>query len=286
MKTYDYCRAFRYRVTVKPKIPPMRNFHYFCLFFILLAGSCSTDAMDDNPAGNASENGTPDGAPGYLGAVGEAAADLLSGETFGGLSLQLLYVEGMRPTQATVDNFQDFLRERLNKPDGISLTLQEIASPGQEVYTTQDIRELEDEVRTLFSTTDNLAVCGIFLDGSYEGNTESGSVLGIAYRNTSFVVFGETIREFSGQPLAPSTAVLETTVVNHEFGHLLGLVNAGTPLQSQHQDTEHGRHCTAEDCLMYWTAETGEGLVNMISGGNVPSLDAACLQDLQANGGR
>ena len=263
----------------------MYKFPYFCLFLFVLATSCSTDAMDTDPGGG-TENGSPDGATGYRGAVGASAADLLSGENFGGLSLQLLYVEGVRPTQATVDNFQDFLEERLNKPDGITVTLQEIASPGQEVYSTQDIRELEDERRTLFSTSDNLAVCGIFLDGSYEGNTESGSVLGIAYRNTSFVVFGETIREFSGQPLSPSTAVLETTVVNHEFGHLLGLVNAGTPLQSQHQDTENGRHCTAEDCLMYWTAETGEGLVNMISGGAVPTLDAACLQDLQANGGR
>jgi hypothetical protein len=37
---------------------------------------------------------------------------------------------------------------------------------------------------------------------------------------------------------------------------------------------------------MFWTAETGEGLLNMISGGNVPSLDAECLADLQANGGK
>ena len=86
--------------------------------------------------------------------------------------------------------------------------------------------------------------------------------------------------------MAPSLEVLETTVVNHEFGHLLGLVNAGSPLQSDHQDTEHGKHCTEQDCLMYYTAETGEGIINMLSGGSVPSLDAQCIADLQANGGK
>ena len=110
--------------------------------------------------------------------------------------------------------------------------------------------------------------------------------MGVAYRNTSFVVFEETVQRFSGQPLAPSTTVLETTVLNHEFGHLLGLVNAGTTPQTDHQDVEHGRHCTTEDCLMFWTAETGEGLLNSISGGVIPSLDPLCIQDLQANGGK
>jgi len=37
---------------------------------------------------------------------------------------------------------------------------------------------------------------------------------------------------------------------------------------------------------MYWTAETGQGIINMISGGTVPILDSACLADLQSNGGK
>ncbi|MBC2838124.1 membrane metalloprotease [Robiginitalea sp. SC105] len=259
----------------------MRHLFIVFAFLTLFAASCSTDAMNDNSLAEAAGE-----LPGYRGEVGESAADLLRGDAFGGLTLQLLYTPGLRPSDQTIQNFQAFLLDRLNKPDGITLTIQEIGSPGQEVYSTQDVRDLEDTVRTLFTTEGNLVVCGIFLDGSFEGNTENGSVLGIAYRNTSFVIFGETLREFSGQPLAPSTAVLESTVLNHEFGHLLGLVNGGTPMQDAHQDTEHGRHCTSEDCLMYWTAETGEGLLNRISGGTIPSLDAACIQDLRANGGK
>ncbi|WP_237685906.1 membrane metalloprotease [Flagellimonas profundi] len=218
--------------------------------------------------------------------VGDSAADLLDGSRFPALHLEIFYVEGLKPSATTLDNFESFLMERLHKPDGVTIALTEISSPGQAVYSITDIRNLEDDIRTAYNQEGILKVFGLFIDGEYSENTENGSVLGVAYRNTSFVIFADTIREFSGQPLAPSTAVLETTVLDHEFGHLLGLVNAGTPLQSAHQDEPHGRHCTTEDCLMYWTAETGEGLINMISGGTIPGLDAACLADLQANGGK
>ncbi|MEC3963950.1 membrane metalloprotease [Flagellimonas halotolerans] len=218
--------------------------------------------------------------------VGESASDLLDDVNYDELHIEIQYVQGLEPSASTLDHFENFLVERLRKSGGITIELVEIPSPGQDTYSIADVRNLEDDMRTAYNQGSTLKVFGLFLDGAYSENSENGSVLGIAYRNTSFVIFAETIREFSGQPLAPSTTVLESTVLDHEFGHLLGLVNAGTPLQSAHQDTEHGRHCTAEDCLMFWTAETGEGLVNMISGGDIPELDAACLADLQANGGR
>ena len=256
---------------------------YVSLWAGILFFGCSTDqesnGMDNDPFGTAdvSQNRKT---------LGDSARDLLEGTNFTELFLEIFYVEGLKPSATTLDNFESFLSERLNKPDGISMELKEIPSPGQAIYSIADIRGLEDEIRTAYNQDGIIRVFGLFLDGEYSENTENGSVLGVAYRNTSFVLFEETIKGFSGRPLAPSTTVLETTVLDHEFGHLLGLVNAGTPLQSAHQDEPHGRHCTTEDCLMYWTAETGEGLINMISGGTIPELDAACLADLQANGGK
>jgi len=218
--------------------------------------------------------------------VGDSGADFLGDDNFKELFIEVYYVSGLKPDASTLESFKSFLTQRLNKPQGIAIALTAISSPGQDIYTIMDIKNLEDDIRTAYNQDGVLKVFGLFLDGEYSENTENGSVLGVAYRNTSFVIFAETIRKFSGQPLGPSTSVLETTVMNHEFGHLLGLVNAGTPLQSQHQDEVHGRHCSTEDCLMYWTSETGEGLVNMISGGIIPDLDTACLDDLQANGGK
>ena len=262
----------------------MKDFKYLLLLFAMLF-SCSKDhenitIIDDN-----GDTQTIDPTTNRK-SVGDSANDLLSGQNSDTLVLELFYVTGLKPTENTVANFQSFLESRLNKSGGIIMKLKEIQSPGQTVYTLTDIRDLEDTIRTAYNSENKVAVSGLFIDGEYSENTENGSVLGVAYRNTSFVIFEETVQSFSGQPLAPSTTVLETTVLNHEFGHLLGMVNAGSPMQSNHQDTDHGRHCAQEDCLMYWTAETGEGLLNSISGGTIPSFDSQCLADLQANGGK
>ena len=72
----------------------------------------------------------------------------------------------------------------------------------------------------------------------------------------------------------------------HEFGHILGLTNLGSDLQSNHEDASHPKHCNVESCLMFWAAETGSGIGNMISNGSAPQLDAQCIADLQANGGK
>lgn len=281
---YNDCSVFRYN-TMETVTTMIRKGRYALLglLLIVLIFGCSSDETS---------SGTGQGQENTLGksanrlSVGESSNDLLDGGSFTRLYLEIHYVEGLRPSSQTVEHFREFLNKRLNKPEGITIEFFELPSPGQEIYTVSTIRDIEDDIRTAYNEPSELKVFGLFLDGEYAENTEEGSVLGIAYRNTSFVIFSETIREFSGQPLSPSTTVLESTVLDHEFGHLMGLVNAGTPLQSEHQDTSHGRHCTAADCLMYWTAETGEGLVNMISGGVIPELDEACLEDLRAHGGK
>ncbi|MBM1106871.1 membrane metalloprotease [Aurantibacter crassamenti] len=265
----------------------MKYYKLSILFISIILVSCSSDDNSNNSDTEASEeeSQTIDKSLNKKN-VGDSANDLLSAQKFQSLMIDIFYVEGFKPTTNTISNFETFLSERLNKPGGIETELKMIASPGQDVYTITEIRDIEDQIRTKYNNGSELTVFGLFLDGEYSENTENGSVLGVAYRNTSFIIFEETVQQFSGQPFAPTATVLESTVLNHEFGHIMGMVNAGTPMQNEHQDEAHGRHCTSEDCLMYWTAETGEGLVNMISGGTIPSFDSFCLADLKANGGK
>ncbi len=255
------------------------------ILFLSLSLSCSKDNSDKSITDDDGNPRTVDTSANNK-RVGDSANDMLSQANFSSIVFEIFYVEGFEPTTATINNFRTFLQDRINKSGNIAIELKPIPSTGQSVYTIANIRDLEDAIRTVYNDGNELGVFGVFIDGEYSENTENGSVLGVAYRNTSFVIFEETIKSFSNQPLAPSATVLETTVLQHEFGHLLGLVNAGTTPQSDHQDVEHGRHCTVDDCLMFWTAETGEGLINMISGGGIPSLDAQCLADLKANGGK
>jgi predicted Zn-dependent protease len=248
----------------------------FILFMSCSKDDAATNEFDDN--GNpVSNNRKP---------TGSSSNDLLSDKTFTSMVVEVVYVKNYEPTTTAINNFVSFLNERTFKPDGITVVKREIASPGKARYKIQDINSIEEANRTKYNSSNQIAVWTFFADGESDQNTDKGVVLGTAYRNTSFVIYEKTIQSLSGSPFQPSKSLLETTVINHEFGHILGLTNLGATPQSNHEDAEHAKHCVVKSCLMYWESETGSGISNMISGGSAPKLDAQCIADLRANGGK
>ena len=133
---------------------------------------------------------------------------------------------------------------------------------------------------------DEIAIYIYFADGSNEDDDDTRFVLGSAFRNTSMVIYGETIENFSRRSNAPAKEDIEAAVLNHEFAHLLGLVDLGTEPQSDHKDEDNEGHCNVSGCLMRSSIEFGSGIVDFIDDGVIPQLDAACIEDLQANGGK
>lgn len=110
-------------------------------------------------------------------------------------------------------------------------------------------------------------------------------MLGVAYRNTSLCIFGKAIQSNSGSIGQASRVKVESTVLNHEAGHILGLEDIGTPMAINHKDPSHPDHCNNSNCLMYYAAETTDILGFLITG-NIPALDQNCKNDLKANGGK
>lgn len=248
------------------------------LVLLVLMMSCSEDDASPNyPNGVNVAN---------LQSTGSSSDDLLSANNFTSMVVEMAYVEGYEPTELAKNHLLAFLEDRTFKPNGISIETRAIPSLGLSSYSIDDISSIEAANRTKYNSGEQIAVWIFFADAPSSSSSSSGVVLGTAYRNTSFVIFEEDIHNYSDSALEPSRSVLESTVIEHEFGHLLGLTNLGAPLQSPHEDSAHPKHCDDENCLMYWAAETGEGILNMLSGGTVPELDNACLADLQANGGR
>jgi len=223
---------------------------------------------------------------GNLRGTGSSSKDFLSDASFKSVLLEVVYVEGFQPTAAALNNFKTFLEARLNKSNGIQIQMRSIPSPGNSPYSNEEIREIEDTNRRNYNTPNQIAVWAFFADGASANNTSSSVILGTAYRNTSFVIYEATIRSLTTSPFGPSRTLLETAVTNHEFGHILGLTNIGASLQSNHEDPENSGHCVNDKCLMYFAAETSQGIGDMISGGTAPGLDADCIADLRANGGK
>ena len=217
--------------------------------------------------------------------VGNSAKDLLTATPYTSLVIEIQPVTGYTPTVGAQNALVTFLNNYLRKSGGITVHVDApIASPGKTSYSLADVQAIEAANRTLRSSGTQAVAYFLFLDGASTSDSGSSQILGQAYGATSLVIYQKTIQNLSGSIGQPSRQVLETTVMEHEFGHILGLVNVGTPLQSAHQDSPHGAHCTNTSCLMFWQVDTSDFLGNLL-GGTVPSLDANCIADLHANGG-
>ncbi|WP_142784685.1 membrane metalloprotease [Changchengzhania lutea] len=250
----------------------------FLVFAIISACSKDESITENNPLNKSVNRQT----------TGSSANDLLSDDIFTSMIIELVYVEGFEPSQTTINNFVSFLKERTYKPKGITIEKRGIPSPGKAVYTIEEIADIEREQRQFYNTDNQIAVWAYFSDGKSDkdSDAESTVVLGSAYWNTSFVIYEETVQDLSNSPFDPNRSLLETTVITHEFGHIFGLTNLGTPMQDTHEDAEHPKHCDVENCLMYWASESGIGISNMANMSSAPQLDAQCIADLRANGGR
>lgn len=245
------------------------------LFLAVLAFSCSKESDDVTDPKSANRKTT-----------GSSANDFLSNDEFNSLTIELIYVDGYKPNQTSINNLKGFIEERTYKTGNVSFVEKTISSPGITEYNVQKVADLEDDYREAYNFGDDLAMSILFLDGKSDQDEGNSVVLGTAYRNTSIVIFQSTIIESSNQSGEPDRVVLESTVLEHEFCHLLGLVNFGTPMQEDHQDEENGNHCDVESCLMNHQVVVGRSILGPASESAIPGLDAKCLADLQANGGK
>lgn len=249
---------------------------------VLLIGVPACKDSSTGPGGP--DTGGPGGGSGdfsHISPAGASAVAFLTDGRFTSLEIEVDYMEGYEPTPEAISGLQNFLEARLNKTS-IAITTTEIPAGGKTTYSLNEVRGFEEDHRDNYTDGDGniLHAYLIVLDGQYNQN----NVLGIAFYNTSAALFGGKIKEISGSPpVNPSREKVEGTVLNHEFGHLLGLVGSGTPPQSDHKDP-NSAHCTNESCLMNATIETANFFDNF--SGEVPTLDADCIDDLQANGGQ
>lgn len=256
----------------------MKLFKLFLFAAFLTVAGCSSD--DDASTTENGVNRTPN-----LKATGSSANDFLAASKYNTLVIEVFYVENFRPAAQTLINLKNFMEARLNKPGGVSIIEKQVPSFGLAPYDINEVANIESAIRTKYNVGNVLTMYMFFADGGTTTDTDTAFTLGSAYRNTSFVMYESTIKNLSDGIGEPDRVNLETTVILHELGHLLGLTNLGSPMVNPHEDGAHPKHCTNENCLMYWKAE-GSDLLDMMIGGNMPQLDANCLADLQANGGK
>ncbi|UCS95698.1 hypothetical protein KZP23_04040 [Echinicola marina] len=216
--------------------------------------------------------------------VGASSNEILSANKFSSIDLEIQYMEGFQPNQASIGTIVNWMEDLVNKPDGINVRMKSIPAVGQEDYSLDEIRAIEDNNRSSYNSGSELGLYILVLDGYFDEDTETEFSLGISHRNTSLTLMGQRILENSGRVGKPSKEKLESTVLEHELGHLMGLVNLGSNMLIEHEDEEHDHHCDNSHCLMYWAVETNV-LYNAVNN-DIPVLDQNCINDLKANGGK
>jgi len=219
------------------------------------------------------------------GSGGITAHDYLSATLYQQLNVEIVYDKGNPPATETVNNIKVFLADRINKPGGINVTLKEISGPAKARMALSDVAAVEQANRSPITNGTILNMFIYLTNAEYEEAAGDYKTLGIQYGTGAIVLFGKSIHNSSGGIGQPPYYIVETAVAEHEIGHALGLVSAGTKMISNHLDNSHNHHCNNKECLMYFAIETSD-IVSNILGGSIPPLDASCREDLKANGGR
>ncbi len=265
-------------------------FPLFYLLALALVLGCSNDSDDNDP----DKPKVVDKTLNRLG-TGDSAIDLLSNETYTNLRIEIAYVEGFRPTQDAMDGFVAYLKEHTFK-ENIELVYNELASPKEENLTLEEIADLEEDNRTIYNDDKTLAIYIYFSDSPAEDDDEDKDLvtLGAVYRNTSMIIHEVTVRKLAAQSIFISDSDVESSTLNHEFGHLFGLVNLGIEPVNDHEDiqTDEGgeptlddqgnttgnSHCNVDGCLMNAELQFGGGSAKntSLTAKNGNGLKAGC----------
>ncbi|RKT01691.1 M12 family metallo-peptidase [Chryseobacterium defluvii] len=245
---------------------------YFAFLLLFLCIACERDSEFSNDSGDYN----------HTRSVGSSANDLLSNNKYNALILEIQYMPGYAPDANAIELVKNFLSTFLKKEGGISIVTREIPGASASSLSLNDIKAIENTSRSSFTNGSTMAVSVIYTNGQYSDNANT---LGIAYRNTSVALLGKVIHDNSGGFGQVSRTKLEATVLEHELGHLLGLVDLGSQMQLNHKDPANGNHCNNNNCLMYYASETTD-ILSFLNTNNIPQLDTNCKADLKANGGK
>jgi len=225
------------------------------------------------------------------GGPGSAARELVDPRLHARLVVEIDYPVGFAPNDEAVEVLRRTLAEVTGR-DASRIEIvksADIPAERNKKYTLQEIRALEMEHRDRRTGGDTAALYVLYLAGGYSGDQGDARVLGVAYGGTSFAMFKGNIQEATRSSLLGLRTVeercVERAVLVHEFGHVAGLVNLGTPMQRPHEDPDHPGHSSNRRSVMYYAVENTLDLFALFTGGcsDIPyEFDADDKADLAA----
>lgn len=219
---------------------------------------------------------------GCFGFGGPGPKDFVSDSRYGSMLIEIFYPEGSPPRDSAVDLLLQRANERLSKPGGIDVERHAYAGESRE-WSSRGLKNLADDLSRTSSGGGRVVLTVLYVEGHSEADTSNGKVLGVFFQNGRIALFPDSIN--GGGLLGFGAADIERAVLVHEFGHAIGLVNLGIPMQRDHEDDEHEKHSSNSRSVMYWAVENTLGLATL-TGGLPTDFDEDDRADLRAAGGK
>ena len=205
--------------------------------------------------------------------VGALSEDLLGGARYDSLVLELQPMGNAQLSQEAINHVRSFLLEVLSwKSEQLRITqnpaLFNYADPESQEgrISVQWARTIEKRVRRTQALLNRGSLFVLISDSRSSDDTDTARTFGLSHRSSSIILYHPTILENSGTEATPQRWRLEAAVLEHELGHLLGLVNSnrekksanagqnthGDPDQDpDHESKESPTHCSNPACLMH-----------------------------------
>ncbi len=166
--------------------------------------------------------------------------------------------------------------------------MEKLAAPTADTLSLDELKALVDAHRDTAHTDDTRAFYFIFLAQrlEHEGVVRD-DLLGLALSEQGAVAIFRPNIDAVANPQSKKYfhVFMEQSTMVHEFGHVVGFVNNGLPMTSEHHDAEHGAHCTNPDCVMYYASEGVDDLAAFVqqlqesSGERTTLFGIECLAD-------
>lgn len=187
------------------------------------------------------------------GVPGGLALACLRSDEYKELVVEIDHAPGYSPESSTVSLLKQRLDQVCDKPNGIQIELTEVEFSESSSWTASKVRDVGHETMDAPPQTSVLRWHVIMPEGKYSDE----SVLGVAVDASTIALFSDSINDATSifNPRI-SAEDIENSVMVHEFGHLLGLVNLVYTSPADHEDSEHPGHSNNEDSVMYWAIES------------------------------
>ncbi|MBI4393042.1 MAG: hypothetical protein HY556_04480 [Euryarchaeota archaeon] len=194
---------------------------------------------------------------------GDAAKDIVSGSTYSRLVVEIDYEVGGDPNSEAVNLMENRLLANTGKIDIDVVKEAGVAGKGAGAkYTFDEVNRLMQGARSRSTGGDTAVIHVLYVNGGSTTDQGSSQVLGAAYCATCIVMFKGNIRENTRSdgslPITgkPEEKLVESAVLVHEVGHIMGLVNVGTPMVTPHEDSAHKGHSISKQSVMYWEVDS------------------------------